>query len=160
MRMNGFQALHKPAQITCQQSSSKCPSLPTRNLQCMSCGRSMLVGVPTPDLAVRSRFPLQIQRDSRCPAASLAIESLFFHLFTRVGFRGLSIDSWTCSCDPFLRCRLPFRPGCALLSRSETVAPSQSTQTVHRFLISLYTPCRNACQAISQSVKHALVIVD
>ena len=119
--MNGFEALHHAAQITCQQSSCKCPHLPTRNLQCMSCGRSMLAGVPTPDLAVRSRFPVQIQTNSRCLAASLAIQSLFFHLFTRVGFRGLSIDSCNCSCDPVVAvaCRVvPGLPCCLGLKLS------------------------------------------
>jgi hypothetical protein len=80
----------------------------------------------------------------------------------RVGFRGLSStqDSRICSCGPFLPCRLPFRPGSALLPRSETVAPSQPPRPVLRSLISLHSPCSNACQARLESMKQPLVIVD
>jgi hypothetical protein len=164
MRMNGLDALHTChlKSLTCQQSASKCPHLPTRNLQCMSCGRSMLVAVCRPRTWLLSRF--HCRSSEMLGALGLASQSSPFFsaaFLTRVGFRGLSSTRATnCSCGPFLRCRLPFRPGSALLPRSETVAPSQPPRPVLRSLISLHSPCSNACQARLESVKQPLVIVD
>lgn len=160
MRMNGS----KPGtshlkSLTCLSAVSfQMSASPTRNLQCMSCGRSMLVGVCRPRTWLLSR--------SHCRSSEM-LGALgrprnrvpFFHLFyTRRLPRSFN-RLVPLRVQPLLRCRLPFRPGSTLLSRSETVAPSQPPQPVRRSLISLDSPCSNACQARLESVKHALVIV-
>lgn len=79
-------------------------------------------------------------------ALPLASQSspFFFHLFTRVGFRGLSIDSCNCSCDPVVAvaCRVvPGLPCCLGLKLS---LPHFATHSLQERLPS-HTRKRETC---------------
>lgn len=114
MRMNGSTpCTHHLKSFTCLSAVSfQMSASPTRNLQCMSCGRSMLVGVCRPRTWLLSRSHCRSSEMLGAlgrPRNRVPFFPLFF--FTRVGFRGLSIDSCHCSCDPFFAVACRFVPG-------------------------------------------------